>query len=570
MSSILTDLSAQQRTQLQEVADLLLQIYETLAELRYVDPESIVRGPHELVHLQETYDRHGLDPSIRHLYTLLPYIDPTQTEARDFFHGGAFFNPTESGDIEQGRDPFYASPQGEDYEAENGPYMRPWFTPLSNMGNHQSVIVYDARLHRIWIVDQEGWGTTDPGLRAEYRKHIGDESEKSDWGNDSSECGYVDDEEGSDDDDSSSHGSSEFWSDDEEEDEEGVNELEQLRQEETEGVDFDEGFEILNDEESREAKEADVSQNTNSFEHIDSRHAGDVLRDINRYYRELKIMPAQGEYNGGEWRLPKEVLVSLYLKHGWPTIFNGEAFEIDQHRAYAAERAKYDAEDPLRQVECYEGWTKYCAQDVERHQQELADAKDVDEEWLARFNLWVVEQRKLRNLEDLKERREKADHLCPGGVCQKEGDLPLWEREWLRVQRPRIDPERRQGESEDAFLARQRLDRNKATIHAKALEAAQADAARLCPGRTFAEATGRKRLGGPGIRERIETETFWVEFSGKEVEKVEKWEEQLPEGAVRAKETVREEIEKNQKALERVVKDVERMERWVEEHGDEE
>ncbi|EME43593.1 hypothetical protein DOTSEDRAFT_72830 [Dothistroma septosporum NZE10] len=563
--TILMSSSPTQNAQLQEVADLLLTIFETLAELRYVDPESIVRGPHDLSHLQDLYTEHNLDPSIRHLYTLLPYIDSSQTEARDFFHGGTFFDPTDEGDVEQGRNPYYAILEGDDFEAEDGPYMRPWYTVLSNLGNHQSVILYDAKMHRIWIVDQECWSSTDPGLRPAWRKVIGDESERSDWGDDGSEAGYQDVEE----DDTSSHGSSEFWSPDDA-GEEPVNELEQLREETAEGIDFNEGFEILDENDRQEARDAAMSKNGNSFEHIECRDAGDVLRDINRYYRELKEMPAGGEYNHEEWDLGKEILKPLYLKNGWPDRFDGDAFEVDQIRAYAVARARYHAEEPLRQVECNTGWERHCDNDIVRHKKELADAKDLDEEWTARFAIWQAEQRKIRNLEELKEKQATAERLCPGGIAQKEEDLPLWELERLESEKShgtKTDVERYDGETEKVFLSRQRRRRHKAVIYTRALEAAKADAERLCPGRSFQDIKALP-MGPQSTMERIEHTRSWMESSRKEAERVRQWAEEVPEEAVKTRELVQEWIGRHEGHMERNREEIERLEKWRGEHGD--
>ena len=40
-------LSPAQKAQLQQVADLTLDIYETLARMRFLDPQEIIRGPHQ-------------------------------------------------------------------------------------------------------------------------------------------------------------------------------------------------------------------------------------------------------------------------------------------------------------------------------------------------------------------------------------------------------------------------------------------------------------------------------------------------------------------------------------------
>ncbi|KAH8680792.1 hypothetical protein BX600DRAFT_445066 [Xylariales sp. PMI_506] len=156
-------LSQEQKAQLHEVADLLLDIYNTLAHMRYLDPAGIEPGPHQID--QQQLDELGLDPAIRYLYSILPYVDIEQAGNSDFLLGGSFADFRVPNDVKEGRDPFSLDPQGDDFEAEDGPYMRPWVTPLTALGNHQSVIIYDARKHRIWIIDQEGWDSADLELK---------------------------------------------------------------------------------------------------------------------------------------------------------------------------------------------------------------------------------------------------------------------------------------------------------------------------------------------------------------------------------------------------------------------
>lgn len=172
----------------------------------------------------------------------------------------------------QGRDPFYAMPAGDDYDAENGPYIRPWMTPLSRLGNHQSVIIYDARRHRIWIIDQQWWKSTEPAL--------------------------VD------------------------------------------------GPVIHSDDSDEEKKPNKESKNSMSIEPIPSRRAGDVLRDIVRWYRSLDEIPG-GEHCGGEWSRYDMPLKELYRQYGWPGNFDGDGFQVAQARAHCASSAKDAAEEPL-------------------------------------------------------------------------------------------------------------------------------------------------------------------------------------------------------------------------------
>ncbi|KAE8168559.1 hypothetical protein BDV40DRAFT_307227 [Aspergillus tamarii] len=252
-------LSSKQIANLHEVADLMLEIYQTLANMRFLNPAGIIKGPHDINNVRELYKKLDLDPSIIYLYRILPYIDISLAGQTDFFQGSIFADYRQPEDIEQGRDPFHIMPGDDGYEDEDGPYMRPWVTALSIIGNHQSVIVYDARRHRIWIIDQESWDTTDPAIRGNPYRVDGEEYE----------CG-------------------------------------------------------------------ERSDNENSFQHIPSRPAGDVLRDIIRWYRSLEILPGGGENSGQEWDSDELPLRELYFKHGWPDNFNGEAFRVDQLRHAAS------------------------------------------------------------------------------------------------------------------------------------------------------------------------------------------------------------------------------------------
>ena len=555
-----SQVSAEQRAQLQEVADLLLQIYETLAEMRYLDPRGIIRGPHDISQLESVYAEHKLDPSIIYLYSILPYIDEEEAGERDFFHGGSFADFRKPDEVERGRDPFYASPSG-DYDEEGGQYMRPWATPLSQLGNHGTVIIYDARLHRIWAIDQEGWSSTDPATCSERTlEGTPYEKAKSDWGGSDSAGDYEDDAS------DPSECSSEEWSD--EGDLEA--EIEQLDEEEKEGIDWDEGFEILDEDERREAQDANLSKNSMSFDHIRSRPAGDVLRDINTWYRELKELPGQGEYSSSEWREPK-VLRELYARSGWPDKFDAEAFEIGQAREYCVQRAKYFAEEPQRQLDCIKGFLKYNDRDIEKWTESEATAKDDDEKWTARFQLWSAHQRAVRNQEEIRSATEKVELRSSDGRFQKEEDLPLWEMEMLRVEtRWKNEALRRSDNLDSKTLeadAGYRHKQKAASTYSKAYEAAIADAKRLCPGRTFAQATGIPSLGRPDTKSSIEFSKYWMEFSRQEVEKLKEWVTQLPDGAPKTRQLVQAQIEDNQRSMEASKRRLEQQEKWLEEHG---
>ncbi|PYI11754.1 hypothetical protein BO78DRAFT_403127 [Aspergillus sclerotiicarbonarius CBS 121057] len=468
-------ISEVQKAQLQEVADLMLDIYQTLAGMRYLDPRGIQSGPHDITELRPLYEQHGLDPSVIHLYSILPYVDTAAAGNEDFFHGGTFTDFRIEDDVEQGRDPFYGGPTEEDFEDEDGPYMRPWVTPLSRLGNHDSVIVYDARKHRIWIIDQESGCSTDPAL-------------------------------------------------------EGVEE------------------------------ETPKSKNRNNFDHIPSRPAGDALRDIARWYRELEELPGGGEYSGGEWS-PDLGLKGMYQKHGWPDNFNGGAFQVDQARAYCADRVKYRAEEPLREVEKYRDWKKWNGRTIEDRQKALAAAKSTDEEWMTRLELWDAEQSYRRNTKELEKAEQEANRLCPDGVCSKSEDLPLLE---LDVIREEYESKKRQVEAErnwmeesiesdperaEGFRISLYHTQKEEEIYRKAWEAARADADRLCPGRTLDSVIELDDSEQQSMAEVQRMEGF-IMYLELELAALQEWATQIPEDAPKTKDKVNSKMEDYERAME--------------------
>ena len=143
--------SPAKKAQLDEVATLILEIYRTLVRMRYLDDEWIQEGPHDIEALIPMYRSYNLDDSIIYLYSILPYVDTGGAEYQDFFQGGRFADFRLEEGVERGRDPFH----------EDGTLLPPYMTPLSLLGNHQSVIFYNARRHWISICDHESGGSTD-------------------------------------------------------------------------------------------------------------------------------------------------------------------------------------------------------------------------------------------------------------------------------------------------------------------------------------------------------------------------------------------------------------------------
>lgn len=358
-------------------------------------------------------------------------------------------------DVEQSRDPLYLRPKG-GFDDEEGEYMRPWFTPLSGTKQRWPGMICDAREHVIWITDKTTGCSTDPVLCPGY---FGEEVVKE--------------------------------------------------------VVEEEGFDVV--EELTDLERRHAAQNCYNLEAVRSRDASEVLRDVNRWYRELKETPGQlrpwGNYTPG-WEEP-ETIRALCLNHGWPDNFDGEAFEIALIRTYAARQAKSHAEEPLKAVEFYENQIRCLEERAVEQLKTIDEATSAHEEWKARVYLFKAQHDLKASKEGLQRAKETAARYCPDGQCQKQEDLPLWEWEQLRlvtdlyknrVQHPaskELDYRDRDATPRVLEIQHQHNVR-KLALHNKAFAASQADADRLCPGRTFEEASGGRYFGAPDTLAKIE------------------------------------------------------------------
>ncbi|KAH8895947.1 hypothetical protein GQ53DRAFT_792419 [Thozetella sp. PMI_491] len=498
MDSLEQQLRPKQKQRLQETADLLLEIYKTLAEMRYIDPAGIRPGPHDIETngLRRKYEEHGLDASIIYLYSILPYIDVDLAGNADFFMGSSFADFRTGRDIKRGRDPLYACPEGDDFNAENGPYMRPWMTPLSMLGNHRSVIIYDALKHRIWILDQENVGSIDPNIN----QFLTDDGE-------------VDDDE----------------DDDDEEDED---------------------------------EDLEENLNENSLDEADNRPAGDVLRDIKTWYRTLEQLPGGGEEAGPEWSHWEDMdLAALYRQHGWPDNFDGDAFEVDQMRRRCAIEAKSHASDRLEHIRRKEMWQEHLARQLSTAREELEKATTEDDRWLAQYQVWANEKAMERTAQEAARAKEEFEQRNPGGKVQRDEDLPLWELEMVRnhYESQQEDMERYREEVEEAEDAeekrrchsRMRLAERMAGIFKRTFEASKADAERLRPGVTLQDVAGVKGLGKVDPDERIANLNESIQSMQDEAIQVRELMTQLPEEAVKAKAKAATDLARVEDAIER-------------------
>jgi hypothetical protein len=498
-STIMDGLNSAKKAQLHEIADLMLEIYRTLARMQYLDPSWIREGPHNVDALLPLYHSLGLDPSITYLYSILAYVDTAGAAVVDFFQGGMFADFRKKNDVEQGRDPFYEQ-SGEESN------LRPWMTPLSLLGNHRSVIIYDARKHRIGILDQESCGSTDHNLYEGWTavQETGEDEDDA--------C--RDEKKGEDEDD------------------------EEKMEENEEEVDYDEE----EDEDDNDDKEEDSDGFEGPYDEMDSRPAGNVLRDIVRWYHELIEIPGGGEASGSEWN--DEIVKPLYLKHGWPNAnFDGHAFLVDQARAAAAAEAKYSSEEPIRKVSAYEGWLEEPDSPAMRQRKDrLAAPETIEEEWSTRWELWWTEMMRQRNLIGLQKARKARDFACPGGQCQKPEELPLWEMGqlqqdlWSRqrsleaLQKEADEMEAGERETVPGIEFKLRHAEKQVLVYREAYKASRSDAERLCPGRSFPLGPGVKARG-LDLEARKEELTKNIEEAQWRSKAIQGWMNQLPNGA---------------------------------------
>ncbi|KAK8079612.1 hypothetical protein PG997_007430 [Apiospora hydei] len=380
------DILAKQKAKLHRVADLLLVIYQTLVEMRYLEPEEIQTGPHDVSALMPLYQSLGLAPAVIYLYSILPYVRLHKDRQHEtpFFQGGDFADFRNKEDVEMGRDPIYNSPEGDDWKADNGPYMRPWYTALSHCG---------------W----RRWADKEEANREEEEEEGDDEgcvatTQETDGGEENADEPDVDEEEEDDGSDNDSGVSgmdeeeSDYYEDEDDEDEE-----------EDDGMIEEEGMVIG----------------------YDSRSAAAALRDINRWYREHET-PFMGQGQDGPWTDEDKEhdvpLSALYKQHGWPgPDFDGDAFEVSLERRHAAARAKPDPDKPRRQAESDRYMLDQVDQSIKRHRAGIASAETADEEWAARWELFHAERSREGWVRKLRENEELCERGVPGRRVAQEG-----------------------------------------------------------------------------------------------------------------------------------------------------
>jgi hypothetical protein len=313
-------LSERQKAKLHRVAAGLLEIYHTLARMRYLPPAWIHPGPHDLAALHPVFQSLALDPRIVYLYTILPYVSPPPTPTPDsdatssrrnireraFFQGSAFADFRTEAHVREARTP--VDPTADADRA--GWVLRPWMTPLSLLrGRYTQMLLYDAKRDMVVVFCGDEWLSVDRNLRGGGLEGEWSE-EKGDWVWFESPTDGVRDGPRVEVADPEGWKTERSWFDEEEDEEED---------------DDDEG------EDEDEEAEQEIY-----WDEMDGRPAADVLRDVVRWYHELVETPGGAIWDTGtEW--DAETVRALYRKHGWPgEDFDADAFVEDQARGYAA------------------------------------------------------------------------------------------------------------------------------------------------------------------------------------------------------------------------------------------
>lgn len=522
-----------QKSRLDEVASLMLQIYRTLARMKYLDPEWIVEGPHDASDTISTY-RGEIDDSILYLYSILPYVDTGGAMDVDFYDGGEFARFDNGFHVDDGRNPFYADDEDE--------RMKPWMTPLSMIGNHETSIIYSARSHFIWIFSQMGIGSVDPGLGPPSDSQPANSESGSDNQNEPDDLEEDD----------------HFSATDCQPESEGDDRSEQRGLEESDHSSPTDCQSVSDIDDQSSQDGSDSSEEGDHYTATNCRPAVDVLRDINKWYTLLKELPGGGQHSPADW--DQDLTEPLYVKHGWPRDdFNGDAFQVDRIRSFAVREAKAAAREPLEKLDQLNREVS-----SERHVlallQQLESTSGTSAEWDVRWKLLIQQQYQKRIKTELKQQSEKIDRLCPGGTTTaKDEDMLFWEAEWLRValvEKQRTLRSRRDGASKadaaDPALNRSaRLQLNFAqqevNIYQRAYDEAMLDVEQLWPGESFTSVTGWEPLDtedSPIIKLRTLEEVQANEQN--DIVQFEKFLRQLPRDLAKLRDEVEDSIKNRQ------------------------
>ncbi|KAI1870623.1 uncharacterized protein JN550_005166 [Neoarthrinium moseri] len=170
---------------IREIADLMTEWFQLFIDMRYLDAGDVAFPPHRHQKIDTSKPAaYGFAKDVVDLWQMLPYrISSRHTnwnfgsDGDEFLSWSEFLNDLRAPDTDWWQatvDPFFRFGAAEDvvtrdWNHEDGPYIRPWYAVLTQVGNHGSVMVLNTRNYHMWFIQQLG-GTADPALHE--RPHI--------------------------------------------------------------------------------------------------------------------------------------------------------------------------------------------------------------------------------------------------------------------------------------------------------------------------------------------------------------------------------------------------------------
>ncbi|CAI4220268.1 unnamed protein product [Parascedosporium putredinis] len=266
------------------------------------------------------------------------------------------------------------------------------------------------------------------------------------------------------------------------------------------------------------------------------RDASTVLGDIVKWYHDLRETPGGGEGSGNDWE--HETVVELYRKHGWPgPNFDGDAFEVDHVRSIAHRALTWSANEPLRKLEESQrepnDWAHRAVEDALK---KIKKAKKVDEEWMARWDLFEAEQVVANCEREAREARADAARYCPEGVVLRPEEELCWKRNTCN-----------------------------ATMNIsskRAVTAVIAEAEKLYPGQTITTANGLRIMNESTKETRIEETNAVMESEHERMRHMQAWSEQIPKKAKKATAASQAAIKQCEQSIDSLVDMVDRINRF--------
>ena len=151
------------------------EFYQLLAKMQYLDlGEGTIDYPPHIDpdrSINSTLAAQlGMAPEAIQLLQRLPYVAaPVRwnpgAEDPEFILYGRFADFRNDEELEESRDPLYAGVDPRDesvgWDDEYGPYMQPWYVPLSLLGNHGVVLILnmkDRKLYQLSFCEVEDLG----------------------------------------------------------------------------------------------------------------------------------------------------------------------------------------------------------------------------------------------------------------------------------------------------------------------------------------------------------------------------------------------------------------------------